>query len=356
VKRPTLRGDITPTVSLIIAAYNEADSIEAKLNNIAELDYPADRLQVIIASDGSTDGTNDIIRAYSQIPLTLLELPRQGKAGALNEAVAVATGEVLVFSDANSMYAPDAISTLVRPFADPEVGGVAGNQRYVTSRKDASATAGERAYWGIDRLIKSFQSEGGSAISATGAIYAIRRSVFRTVPVGVTDDFVTSTRAIEQGYRLVFEPNAVAYEAIAKSTGAEFQRKVRIITRGLSAVIFMRVLLNPFRHGFYALQLLTHKVLRRMIFGPLLVLIVVSPLLWSHGIVYQAATLGQVALYGAALIGFLFQGTRVGQSKVFSIPLYFCMIYLACLLATWNIIRGHRFGMWETQREGSSLS
>ncbi|MEW6253925.1 MAG: glycosyltransferase family 2 protein, partial [Planctomycetota bacterium] len=290
-RRPVQAADIEPRVSLIIAAYNEAGSIAAKIENLLALDYPADRLQVVIASDGSTDGTAEVASRYASERIRVLALPRQGKAGALNDAVRAATGEILVFSDANSMYAPDAIRALVRPFADPAVGGVAGNQCYL-SGGDASMTgAGERGYWSFDRLLKRTQSRAGSTISATGAIYAIRRSLFLPVPEGVTDDFVTSTRVIAQGYRLVFAPDAVAYEPVAKSSEVEFGRKVRVITRGLHGVLVMRELLNPFRHGFYALQLFTHKLLRRLMFAPLIVLLLVSIPLWDGGWFYQLALL-----------------------------------------------------------------
>src|SRR5690606_37094206 len=213
-RKPYRAEDITPSVSMIIAAYNEAASIGEKLENVLTLDYPRDCLEVIVASDGSTDDTESIVARYADRGVKLLALPRQGKAGALNTAVASARGEVLVFSDANSAYAPDAIRQLVRPFADPDVGGVAGNQVYLSQKRGADGAAqtgdGERTYWGFDRLLKQIQSEAGNTISATGAIYAIRRSLFPGVPEGVTDDFATSTAVIAQGYRLVFAPGAQA--------------------------------------------------------------------------------------------------------------------------------------------------
>lgn len=349
-RRTYRRAEITPPVSIIIAAHNEAEVIRAKLENLLALDYPSDCLEILIASDGSTDGTDEIVRSYAGQNIKLLSLPRQGKAPALNAAVAASSGEILVFSDANSMYAPDAIRALVRPFADPKVGGVAGNQCY-RGKQQSSTSAGERSYWKFDRLLKQFQSRGGNAISATGAIYAIRRTLFKTVPVGVTDDFVTSTGVIAQGYRLVFAADAVAYEPVAASGRTEFGRKVRVITRGLQAVIYRRQLLNPFRHGFYALQLFSHKVLRRLVVFPLLIILLVNPLLWQHGLFYQAALLGQVVVYGCAGFGLLLAHTRVGRLPLFTVPLFFCMVNIASLIATLNIIRGHRISLWEPQRQ-----
>lgn len=354
-RKPYRAEDITPRVSMIIAAYNEAAGIGEKLENVLRLDYPRDCLEVIVASDGSTDDTESIVAQYADRGVKLLALPRQGKAGALNAAVDAARGEVLVFSDANSAYAPDAIRQLVRPFADPEVGGVAGNQVYLSRKRGAADAAqtgdGERTYWGFDRLLKQIQSEAGNTISATGAIYAIRRNLFPGVPEGVTDDFATSTAVIAQGYRLVFAPNARAFEPVGKSSGVEFGRKVRVMTRGLRAVLVRRELLNPFRFGFYAIQLFTHKVLRRLMFVPLGLLLVSNPFLLGEGLFYQLTMLAQVAFYAAALVGALFRDTALGRQKLVTLPYYVCLVYLAAAVATFNILRGHQINRWEPQRQ-----
>jgi cellulose synthase/poly-beta-1,6-N-acetylglucosamine synthase-like glycosyltransferase len=348
--KPYYQGLITPGISLIIAAYNEADSIGAKLENILSLPYPAENLEVIVASDGSEDGTNEIVRAYKDEGVKLLSLPRQGKAAALNAAVALATNDILVFSDANSMFAPLALHYLMQPFTDARVGGVAGNQRYLADGGSTPAGEGEKSYWRFDRKIKQLQSQAGNVISATGAIYAIRKKLFMAVPEGVTDDFVTSTRVIAQGYRLVFAPEAVAYEPVAGEREREFGRKVRVITRGLWAVVFMRRLLNPFRYGFYSLQLFSHKLLRRLVVFPLLVLFITSLFLWSEGIFYQLVIAGELMLYGLAGAGLALEGSKLGRFKLFSLPYYFCLVNGACLLAAWNVLRGRRIIRWNTSR------
>jgi cellulose synthase/poly-beta-1,6-N-acetylglucosamine synthase-like glycosyltransferase len=356
VRKPYKTAEITPPLTMVIAAHNEEASISAKLDNLLSLDYPHDKLEVIIASDGSTDRTNELVRSYAARNVTLLALPRQGKAPALDAAVAAAHGEILVFSDANSMYAPGALRALARPFADAEVGGVAGNQVYSAKRSEGLSGDGEKSYWSFDRKLKQSQSKAGNAISATGAIYAIRRSLFRGVPVGVTDDFATSTDVIVQGYRLVFAPDAIAYEPVAGSGGLEFGRKVRVITRGLRGVLVVRrELLNPFRYGFYAFQLFSHKVLRRLVVFPLLLLLLVSPLLWSQGLLYQAATVLQLSFYGCGLLGLLLRDTPPGRLKVFTIPFFFCMVNVASLIAAINLIRGHRIDFWEPQRQGQGV-
>jgi cellulose synthase/poly-beta-1,6-N-acetylglucosamine synthase-like glycosyltransferase len=354
LRKPYKNASITPYVSVIIAAYNEANNIGARLDNLLSLDYPRDLLEVIVASDGSTDRTDAIVSSYSKRGVRLLTLPRQGKFAALNAAVEASTGEILVFSDANSIYAPDAIRELVKPFADPIVGGVAGDQRYLKPASSGSSGEGERSYWSFDRMLKKSQSRSGNVISATGAIYAIRRGLFQSIPAGAVDDFVTSTRVIAQGYRLVFAEKAFAYEHVAASPKLEFGRKVRVINQGLNAVLAMRELLNPFRYHFYAIQLFSHKVLRRMMFIPLMVLFLVSPFLWREGFLYQAAIVGQVGFYGLALLGLIMDGrTRLGGLKLFSIPFFFCMVYAASLIATLQVLRGEKIRGWETRRLAS---
>lgn len=355
VRKPVRSADITPNISMVIAAHNEAANIGAKLDNILAMDYPRDRLEVVIASDGSNDGTNEIVRGYAAQNVRLLALPRQGKAPALDAAVAASQGEILVFSDANSMYHAQALRALARPFADPEVGGVAGNQVYTSQKSDGLSGDGEQSYWSFDRKLKQSQSKSGNAISATGAIYAIRRALFRGVPVGVTDDFAVSTDVIAQGQRLVFAPDAIAYEPVASTGGIEFGRKVRVMTRGLRGVLVVRrELLNPFRFGFYAFQLFAHKVLRRLVAFPLLLLLLVSPLLWSAGPIYQLATVAQLAFYGCALLGMLLRNTGPGRLKIFTIPFFFCMVNVASMIAAINLLRGHRIDFWEPQRHGAA--
>ena len=345
-----------PLISVIIAAYNEEKAIGEKLENILSLDYPPDRFEVLIASDGSTDGTEAIIQSYEGHGIKLLSLPRQGKAAALNAAVAASKGDILVFSDANSIYKADALRALVRPFADPEIGGVAGNQCYVKKNGASFVGAGERSYWDFDRIMKQFESRAGNTISATGAIYAIRRSLFQAVPEGVTDDFVTSTSVIAQGYRLVFSAEAVAYEYPAVKSSMEFGRKVRVITRGLRAVfVARRQLLNPFRYGFYAIQLFSHKVLTRIIVYPLLVLFFVTPFLWERALFYKLLTIGQLAFYGLGLLGLLLEGTRFGRLRIFTTPFYFCLVNAAVLVATLKILLGQQIKRWEPQREAKVL-
>lgn len=350
--RPYRTGDVRPPVSVLIAAHNEATAIGPKLESVLAAAYPGGRREVIVASDGSDDGTEEVVRRYEDRGVRLLALPRVGKAAALNRAIAVATGEVLVFTDANSALEPDAVTALVRPFADPTVGGVAGDQRYRRRGDEAAVTGGERRYWDFDRLLKVAESRAGNAISATGALYAVRRELVGEVPEGVTDDFATSTGVIAAGARLVFAPDAVAWEPVAASGEVEFGRKVRVMTRGLRGVLVRRELLDVRRHGFYTVQLVSHKVLRRLMVVPLAVLAVASPALWRRGRLYRLATVGQVLFYGAGAAGLLAgsSGRRRARGRLLAIPAFFCLVNAASVKACWNLVTGRRIDRWEPQR------
>lgn len=349
--RPHGSAAITPPVSVVIAARNEAAVIGEKVANVLACDYPADRLQLVVASDGSEDATAAVVAsaAGGDARVTALDLPRVGKDGALNAAVQVATGEVLVFTDANSMLAADALRELVAPFADDSVGGVAGDQRYRPGASDAAVAKGERGYWDFDRTVKLAESRAGNVISATGALYAVRRELFRSVPPGVTDDFAVSTDVICQGRRLVFAPDAVAYEAVGATAQDEFARKVRVMTRGLNGVVLRRELLDPRRSGFYALQLLSHKVLRRLMALPLLMLGASGARLASRGHLYRLVAAAHAAVLGLGGAG-LVLGRRAPGGRLLAMPAYFCLVNLASLQAALNVVRRRSIERWEPRR------
>jgi glycosyltransferase involved in cell wall biosynthesis len=341
-----------PSVSLIVAAHNEAGVIRHKLENLLTLDYEQERIQILVVSDGSDDGTNDLVAEYAGRGVELLALPRVGKAAALNRAVQVARGDILVFSDANSIYAPDAVREIVTPFSDPMVGGVAGDQRYLEAGAGGDAS-GEGTYWDFDRLLKRAESRAGNVISATGAIYAIRREHFDPVPEGVTDDFYVSTGAVCRGRRLVFQERAIAYEPVAATGQLEFQRKVRVITRGLRAVLVRRELLNPQRHGFYAVQLFSHKVLRRVMVIPLTVIGMATPALLRRGRLYRVAAGAQLLVYGTGVAGLLWAQVRGASPRLLRAPAYFCLVNYACVRAILNLVTGRTITRWEPGRPAS---
>jgi cellulose synthase/poly-beta-1,6-N-acetylglucosamine synthase-like glycosyltransferase len=350
-KRNVRKASVTPRMSLIIAAYNEEECIGQRMENALAMDYPADDLEIIIASDGSSDGTEAIVEGYAERGVRLLSLPRQGKILALAAAVREATGEVLVFSDANTVVHPRALREMASNFADPEVGGVVGHTGYWIEEGSESSSRGENSYWRYDTWIKELESRTGSVVSAHGGLYALRRELFQPpTDTAVTDDFYISTGVVERGFRLVFEPEARALEAAVKTSEREFSRRVRLMTRGLRGVWLRRRLLNPFDYGFYALTLFSHKLLRRLLPVALVLLLAASALLASSHPFYAAALGAQVAFYAFGTAGYLFKSTRVGRWKLFYLPFFFCMANAASLLAVSRFLRGDRVTLWQPQR------
>ena len=353
-RREVRAAEVTPDATLIIAAYNEAAVIAERLENALALDYPRGRLQVLVAADGCSDATEAIARGYVDRGVEVLSLPRQGKIRALNAAAARATGEILVFSDANIMCHPQALRALARNFADPSVGGVAGRTSYEVEEAGESSGRGERLYWDYDTWLKRLESLTGSIVSAHGGLYAIRRALYRPVAdLAVTDDFAISTAVVEQGYRLVFEPGAVATEYAVAESNREFRRRVRLMTRGLRGVVLRRRLLNPVRFGFYSVVLFSHKVLRRLVPVPLAAIAAASACLAPAGGFYLAAAVAQAAFYGLAALGFLLRRAASGRSKVVYIPFYYCMANAACCLALAQLLLGRRIELWQPQRHAA---
>jgi cellulose synthase/poly-beta-1,6-N-acetylglucosamine synthase-like glycosyltransferase len=348
---------ITPSVSIVIAAYNEEACIEARIANALAADYPRDCLEVIVASDGSTDRTDEVVAAFPDPRVILLSLPRRGKVAALNDAVLRARGDILVFSDANTMADPRALRALARNFADAGVGGVVGHTGYSMAAGMESSGRGESLYWRYDTWIKKLESRTGGVVSAHGGLYAIRRELYQAPgEAAATDDFMISTAVVAQGYRLVFEPDARAVEAVVPSADLEFHRRVRLMTRGLRAVAARAELLNPFRYRFYAIVLLSHKVLRRIAFVPLLVLFAAAVVLSITGPVTRvahSALSAQILFLGAALLGHQLRRRAIGHWRLLFVPFFYCMANAAAGVAVVRFLRGERIVTWNPQRHGS---
>lgn len=350
--RPIKVGDGFPSVAVVIPAYNEVGIIAEKLDNVLSLGYPPERLEIIVASDGSDDGTNDVVRAH-WADVRLLPLPRVGKNAALNEAAAAAGGEILVFTDADAKMTEHSLHYLVAPFGDPEVGGVAGERRHAeVSGPKGLAAAGKRSF-------RELLSRSGSATSAEGQIYAVRRELFQAVPPNVPDDFWISTRVIAAHRRLVYEPRAATYPFVgATHVHNPFERKVRMTGPSLRALWLARDLMNPGDYGFYALQLFSHKLLRRLVFVPVVALGAAAIALRSRGRVYRLAALAQAGLHAAALAGLLLRGTRLGRVKALRAALAFDLSNAAAAAALAQQLRGRRprDDMWVPQRVPQSGS
>lgn len=344
---------IEPCVTLIISAYNERQVIAAKLENCRRLDYPVDRFEVIVVSDASDDGTDDVVRAAGP-PARLLRMEeRGGKTLGLNAALRAAKGDIVVFSDANAMYERDALRMLVRNFADSRVGAVTGESRYEIGADDAS-TESEGAYWSYEIWIKQLESSLGSVVGGDGAIYAIRRGLYRDLAPGDLSDFVNPLQIVAQGYRNVYEPAAVSWEGGAEGYGAEFRRKVRIVNRAWRATGKMRSLLNPLKYGFFSLQYLSHKVLRWLVPWLMLVAFVSNLLVAGAAPLFALLMLGQLLFYGLALLGWVMAGRGGLLGRLTSIPYYFCLVNLASLVALVEVFGGKEYRTWSSSRPDSA--
>ncbi|HET9887584.1 MAG TPA: glycosyltransferase family 2 protein [bacterium] len=353
--RRVRQAPIEPKISVIVAAHNEEATIVRKIANTLELDYPSALLEIIVASDGSTDRTVPMARGFSDRGVRVLALPRSGKIPALNEAVASASGEILLFTDANTHLAPSALRKLVRNFADPSVGGVCGNQIVSLAGDEDSTARGESLYWGYDKKLKALESATGSIVSADGAIYAIRRNLYvRPANNLLNDDFAISTKVIERGKRLVFESEALAWETASASAEHEFERKVRILSRGFRSVIAARSLLNPLRFGFYSLVLFTHKVLRRLTPLFLAGLLAGSLLALEGGRFYVLAAILQLGFYAIAMIGWIARSTPWGKNRLIGAPFFFCLTNAAALVGLSHVISGKRIELWQPRRRGAT--
>lgn len=340
-----------PAVTMIVSAYNEADCIAAKLDNTLSLDYPRERLEVIVVSDASDDGTDDVVRGYEQAGVRLLRMPqRGGKTLGLNAGVAASSGEIIVFSDANALYRPDAIRRLVAPFESPEVGAVIGESTYVEASSGSAQS--ESLYWRYETWIKALESASGSVVGGDGAIYAVRRALYRPMAAHALSDFVNPLQVVQSGYRCLYEPRALSYEEAAEDFSREYRRKVRIVNRAWRALWSMRGMLNPLAYGSFALKLWSHKVLRWCV-PAFLVLIAGSNLLLlgSHPI-YTLTLAGQLAFYACAAAGFRLRGSE-RQPAAFRIPFYFCVVNVAAAVALLQLAGGKSYTVWNPSRAGS---
>jgi len=365
--RPVARGPIRPWVTVVVPAHDEEVVIGEKVRNALGLDYPPDRLEVIVVSDGSTDRTDELVRVeIAAAPaggprVRLLSLPRGGKAAALDAGAAAASGEVLVLTDANSALASDALVRLVEPFADPEVGGVCGNKRLRAGARRRAPTRGadavereEGLYWRYDQWVKSLESSVGSVFAADGGLWALRRELY--VPMAdpaQADDIALSARVVLQGRRLVFEPGAVAWEEAPEEGRQELARKVRVTNHSVRALLGLGN--GLWTSGFYSFQLLSHKLFRHLVPFLLVPMLAANLALAAVGgpaaPCFRLVALGHLGFYGLAGAGWLLRGRPAGRRRWLSVPYYFTLVNTAALLGVLSILGGRRLAAW-TPRAG----
>lgn len=340
-----------PEVAIVIAAYNEESVLRAKLENTLAIDYPADRLEVVVVSDASTDGTDRIAADFAGRGVRLHRMPeRGGKTAAQNAGVELARGAYLVFSDANSMYAPDALKQLLAPFADPGIGCVCGELRYANTG-EGGAGKGEGAYWRYEQFLKLRESMLSSTLGANGAIYALRRDCFEVLGSEIISDFIMPIRVWRQGYRVVYAPLAVATEVSPGNFADECRRRRRIVSRSLYGLWTERGVLNPAAHFLFAFQMASHKLLRWL--APLLLAAVLglNLLLVGEGETYRVILALQAAFYGLALLGIALP-EPLGRHWLFYIPAYFCATNWGALLGLLHFLGGRRHRVWQPLGRG----
>jgi cellulose synthase/poly-beta-1,6-N-acetylglucosamine synthase-like glycosyltransferase len=342
---PVKKGSATPTVSILIAARNEADCIRETLANKLAQDYPRDRMEVIVISDASTDGTDEIVQEFAGQGVRLLrQRERGGKSSALNLGIREATGEIIVFSDANSMYEPSTIRALVRGFEDESVGYVTGKMIYV--HPDGSVIGeGCSAYMRYENLLRAWETRLGSIVGVDGGVDAMRRSLFAPLLPDALPDFALPLDVVRRGFRVVYEPSAVLREQTVTSTGDEYRMRVRVALRALWAIRERLDLLNPMRHGMFAWQMLSHKVLRYGAFVPQILLLAVNGVLAASSDFFRALFWLQCGAYALALLGFLLSGRR-SLPAVLAYPYYFVLIQAASFHAVLKLLAGQKIVVW----------
>jgi cellulose synthase/poly-beta-1,6-N-acetylglucosamine synthase-like glycosyltransferase len=344
--RHRYRAELHVPVSVVVAAHDEESIIASKVANIRASNYPAALIEIIVASDGSTDGT--VERATAAGASLVLDLPRVGKLTALNEAVARASGAIFVFTDADATLERETLARLVSNFADPAVGAVAANEIHTVTRDGNPVAMGEGLYWRYEQTLKRLEDAVGTTVSASGRLYALRRDVF--VPsrqVASSDDFVISTQAIRAGLRLAFDEGARVLVDVPEEGGTELRRKVRVMNGGLRGAGALALALLPAKRPAYLFALLSHKILRRLVGFFLIALAASSAVLAARSPWWWLLLAPQVALYSLATAGAVAQLLHRTTPKVLWVPYYFCLSNLAGVIAVCSIARSTRYETWE---------
>ena len=334
-----------PPVSLIVPVYNEEQVIERKIRNSCELDYPESLLEIVVVSDGSNDATEPLARqaAGDRVRVHFLA-DRRGKTACLNAVLPTLRGEIVVFTDANAFFYPQTLRTLVRPLRDPTIGCVMGELEYL---REASLNAllGEGLYWRYENFIKEQESRLGSTIVGNGAIYAMRRSLCRTLPAEVEADVANPLLVLAQGHRVIFERRARCFERASATVREEFSRKSRIITNQIASYLYGRKAVRPLPAS-ALFQILSHKALRW--FVPFLLLGLLAASAGRLDSPFSALLfILQLAFYSLALVGWFLEGIGVALPRALFVPYYFCAVNAASVTGIADFMRGRRWVIWE---------
>lgn len=348
--RQVKKNPYEPKVTILISAYNERKHIQATIENKLALDYPKDKLEIIVISDGSDDGTDETIRLFTDRGVKLIrQEPRRGKTSALNLAVPQAEGEILVFSDANSLYDRDCLKFLMENFSDPSIGYVTGKMVYVNP-DGTTVGNGCSTYMRYENFLRDVEARIGSVVGVDGGIDAVRKNLYREMRPDQLPDFVLPLMVVEQGYRVVFEPRALLQEETLNNPEDENRMRVRVSLRALWALFDMRKLLNPMSHGIFSFQLISHKVLRYLGILFLMLLYISNYFILKTSWIYKAFFfLQNMIIVFAATAHYL--ETRGKPSGILYIPYYFYLVNVAAGRALLKFLRGEKQVFW-TPRKG----
>ncbi len=347
-----------PDVTLFIAAYNEKDYVQNKMSNSLALEYPKDKLHIVWVTDGSDDGTPDLLQQYKNV--TVHHLPeRNGKISAMNRGMQFVKTPIVIFSDANTMLGRESIRRIVNLFANPTVGCVSGEKRIVDKDKDAASGAGEGLYWKYESALKKWDAELYSVVGAAGELFAIRTELYREVEKDtLLDDFIISLRVAQEGYTIQYDPDAYAIETASADVKEELKRKIRISAGGIQSVVRLRSLLNIFKYGTLSFQYISHRVLRWTI-TPLCLLVLIPV---SYALAYHEGLFGlglyssifwlQCLFYIAALTGWFLEN-RSTSIKVLFVPYYFFIMNLSVFLGFFRYIKRTQSVNWERAKRAA---
>jgi cellulose synthase/poly-beta-1,6-N-acetylglucosamine synthase-like glycosyltransferase len=353
-KNPAYPVDYEPEVTLFISAYNEKEYIEIKVSNSLQLDYPREKLKIIFVTDGSDDGTPDVVKKYPEVRL-LHENERKGKIGAINRGIKHVDSPIVIFSDCNTMLAKESVREIVKQFRNPKVGCVAGEKRITKKFKDIAVNAGEGIYWRYESWVKKTESDVYTTIGAAGELFAIRRELFIEVEKDtILDDFIISLRIAQKGYKINYTPKAYAIETASASIREEMKRKVRISSGGLQSLVRLKAILNPFRYGCLTFQYISHKVLRWTIIPfSFPILLVLNLLLFLHTdyVIYEFMMAGQIAFYLFVLIGWALENQHI-RIKILFIPYYVFFMNLSVYIGLFRFISGKQSANWDRAKRG----
>ncbi|RLD50789.1 MAG: glycosyltransferase family 2 protein [Bacteroidetes bacterium] len=356
--KKTYNDEYYPSVTLFIAAYNEKDYIDKKVKNGFDLDYPKEKINHIWITDGSNDGTPELLKKYKEIKI-YHEQKRNGKIGAINRGMQFIDTPIVIFTDANTMLNENVVKEIVKLFQDKETGCVAGEKRIYSKTSDTAINSGENIYWKFESILKKWDSELYSAVGAAGEIFAIRTELFEKVEADtILDDFIISLRIVEKGYKIKYAPKAYAIESASADINEELKRKIRISAGGIQSIIRLKKLLNPFKYGIFSWQYISHKVLRWFavpFFFPLLflfnLLLIIQNPNNSEFNIYHIFFIFQTLVIILIITGNLLKDTKTKQKIIF-IPYYIYIMNYAVWVGFYRFLRRKQGVNWERAKRG----